>query len=137
MKNNIGTFIMLVAIVCFCNGTNAQSKDENKYNESVIVKSSFDPVVNEAYKLSDKPEIFDSKFELPPFTYDKDTRQFPTTMTFEKIKPAKVMGEPIPMLYNTHVKAGVGTYFTSLPSYISPKILFTVPTIIISLRWGK
>lgn len=114
MKNNICTFIMLVAIVCFCNGTNAQSKDENKYNESVIVKSSFDPVVNEAYKLSDKPRIFDSKFELPPFTYDKDTRRFPTTMTFEKIKPAKVMGEPIPILYNTHIKAGVGTYFTSL-----------------------
>lgn len=92
----------------------SQEPSESIYNEDIIVKTIFDPVVNEAYKINDKPQTFNTKFEIPPFQYEKTTKQFPTTMVFEQIKPAKVKGEPISKLYNSHVKAGIGTYFTSL-----------------------
>lgn len=92
----------------------SQENKESVYNEDIIVKTIFDPVVNEAYKINDKPQTFNTKFEIPPFQYEKGTKQFPTTMVFEQIKPAKVKGEPLSKLYNSHIKAGIGTYFTSL-----------------------
>lgn len=92
----------------------SQENTESVYNEDIIVRTIFDPVVNEAYKINDKPQTYETKFEIPPFQYEKTTKQFPTTMVFEQIKPAKVKGEPLSKLYNSHIKAGVGTYFTSL-----------------------
>lgn len=91
----------------------SQENTESVYNEDIIVRTIFDPVVNEAYKINDKPQTYETKFEIPPFQYEKTTKQFPTTMVFEQIKPAKVKGEPLTKLYNSHIKAGVGSYFTS------------------------
>jgi hypothetical protein len=81
----------------------SQENKESVYNEDIIVKTIFDPVVNEAYKINDKPQTFNTKFEIPPFQYEKGTKQFPTTMVFEQIKPAKVKGEPLSKLYNSHI----------------------------------
>ncbi|MBO5963601.1 MAG: hypothetical protein J6P97_03885 [Bacteroidales bacterium] len=110
MKKNILTILIFgtLSLNIF-----AQTQNEKEYNESVIMRSSFSPVVSEAYKLSDKPTIFDSEFKLPPFRYDKTGKRFATTMTFDNIKPAKVKGEPIAKLYNTHLTAAFGTYFSS------------------------
>ncbi len=110
MKKNILTILIFGALSL---NLFAQSQNDKEYNESVIMRSSFSPVVSEAYKLSDKPTIFDSEFKLPPFRYDKTGKRFATTMTFDKIKPAKVKGEPIAKLYNTHLTAAFGTYFSS------------------------
>lgn len=111
MKKHITTLFLILGIsfTAF-----SQESKESVYNEDVIVRTIFDPVVNEAYKINDKPQTFNTKFEIPSFQYEKTTKQFPTTMVFEQIKPAKVKGEPLSKLYNSHVKAGIGTYFTSL-----------------------
>ncbi len=111
MRKHITTLFLIFGI-----GFTAYSQEnkENVYNEDVIVRTIFDPVVNEAYKINDKPQTFNTKFEIPSFQYEKSTKQFPTTMVFEQIKPAKVKGEPLSKLYNSHIKAGIGTYFTSL-----------------------
>ena len=111
MKKYIFTSIVLGLLSV---NLNAQNQESKEYNESVIMRSSFSPVVSEAYKLSDKPSIIESDFRLPPFSYDKTSKRFATTMTFENIKPARVKGEPIARLYNTHLKAAIGTYFSSL-----------------------
>ncbi len=92
----------------------AQEKEDKEYNESVIMRSSFSPVVSEAYKLSIKPTVFESDFEMPSFQYDRTSVRYPTAVHFDKIKPAKVKGEPIARLYNTHLRAAFGSYFTSL-----------------------
>ena len=92
----------------------SQENTESIYNEDIIVKTIFDPVVNEAFKINDKPQTYETKFEIPPFQYEKTTKQFPTTMVFEQIKPAKVKGEPLAKLYNSHITAGFGSYYTSL-----------------------
>ncbi len=113
MKRYIAIPVSLVLALAGGNAF-AQSKDDNTYNESVVMRSSFSPVVSEAHKLGSQPTILSSDFELPSFRYDKTSFRYPTTMTFETIKPAKVKGEPAAKLYNTHLKAAIGTYFSSL-----------------------
>ncbi len=81
-------------------------------NESVIISTQFDPVVNEAMKISDNPSIFDTSFAIPELKYEIMNNVFPTRYTVEEIKAAKVKGEPISMLYNGNIKAGIGTYLT-------------------------
>ena len=81
-------------------------------NENVIITTQFDPVVNEAMKISDNPSIFDTSFIIPDLKYEIINNVFPTKYTVEEIKAAKVKGEPISMLYNGNIKAGIGTYLT-------------------------
>ncbi len=111
MKRYISAIIVFCLLWC---GAKAQQPQKDTYNESVVIKSMFSPVVNEAYKLTSKPTVFDSTFNLPAFSYDKTGKQFPTSLTFDKIKPANVKDEREEKLYNAHVKAGIGTYFSSL-----------------------
>lgn len=80
--------------------------------ENVIISTQFDPVVNEAMKISDNPSIFDTSFATPNFQYQIMNNVFPTKYEVEEIKPAMVRGEPISMLYNGNVRAGIGTYLT-------------------------
>lgn len=81
-------------------------------NESVIISTQFDPVVNEAMKISDNPSIFDTTFVIPDLKYEIMNNVFSTKYNVEEIKAAKVKGEPISMLYNGNIKAGIGTYLT-------------------------
>lgn len=81
-------------------------------NESVIISTQFDPVVNEAMKISDNPSIFDTSFAIPDLKYEIMNNVFSTKYNVEEIKAAKVKGEPISMLYNGNIKAGMGTYLT-------------------------
>lgn len=81
-------------------------------NENVIISTQFDPVVNEAMKISDNPSIFDTSFATPNFQYQILNNVFPTKYEVEEIKPAMVRGEPISMLYNGNIRAGIGTYLT-------------------------
>lgn len=111
MKRHITTLFLILGVTLVAQ---SQENNESVYNENIVVKTIFDPVVNEAYKINDNPQTITTKFEIPPFQYEKTTKQFPTTMVFEQIKPAKVKGEPLSKLYNSHIKAGIGTYFTSL-----------------------
>ncbi len=87
-------------------------KPRTNLNESVIITAQFDPIVNEAMKLSENPTIFDTSFTMPSFEYQILNKVFPTRMNINQIKPAKVKGEPIAMLYNGNIKAGIGTYLT-------------------------
>lgn len=90
----------------------AQRDPRHNLNESVIISTQFDPVVNEAMKISDNPSIFDTSFATPNFQYEIINKVFPTKFEVEEIKPAKVKGEPISMLYNGNIKAGIGIYLT-------------------------
>lgn len=115
--NKIGLFVFS-SLISF--GLIAQSAESdttkttkrNNLNETVIITTQFDPVVNEALKLTENPTIFDTTFAVPSFKYNIINKIFPTKLEIEEIKPAKVKGEPISMLYNGNVKAGIGTYLT-------------------------
>lgn len=115
--NKIGLFVFLTSFGVSLMGQEAITDTTNKttrtnLNESVIISAQFDPIVNEAMKLSENPNIFDTTFKVPDFKYEIINKVYPTQIRIEEIKPARVKGEPVSMLYNGNIKAGIGTYLT-------------------------
>jgi len=74
-----------------------------------VVKS-FQPTIADAYKINDAPLVKDSVPPPPQLSYSIQSKNIFTPFTVDPIKPAKMVGEPLPKLYNTLVKAGAGTY---------------------------
>jgi hypothetical protein len=115
--NNIILFVFLTLIsfglmAQTTNPDTNNAKPRTNLNESVIITTQFDPVVNEAMKLSENPSIFDTTPAVPEFQYEIINKIYPTKLAVAEIKPAKVKGEPIAKLFNGNVKAGIGTYLT-------------------------
>lgn len=108
-------FVLLISSGIMAQGIIKDSTERDirqDLNESVIISTQFDPVVNEAMKISDNPSIFDTNFAVPDFQYEIMNNIFPSEFRVEEIKAAKVKGEPISMLYNGNIKAGLGMYLT-------------------------
>ena len=105
----IYTFLLMLSFGFVSNNTFSQI-DDNKNEVTVI--ASYEPTISDAFKINFNPNIKDSVFELPKFTYGIQPIQIPTTFQIDPIKPAKIIGEPITKLYKNLIKVGFGTYTT-------------------------
>jgi hypothetical protein len=107
------TFILsLLAITAGTNNNLFAQKEDKTYNETVVVTSKFNPIVSEARKIDANGITIDTDLEKETPNLVPVEKPFAPVMIIEQIKPAKVKGEPIEMLYNTHIAAGIGTYLT-------------------------
>ncbi len=77
---------------------------------TVISDANYDPVIKEAAKQSDRPEIIDTVKKITKVSYTTPARQFATGYKVSTIEPAKMVNEPLSKLYQMLIKAGVGTY---------------------------
>lgn len=93
---------------------NAKAQNKETYNEDVIINVDFNPIVNDAVKLTQNPSIFDTNFSPIKLSFERMDKGYHTALKFDTIKPATVKGEPVATLYKTHLKAGIGTYFTPI-----------------------
>lgn len=109
---DIKTIVFISASLFMFFNTKAQNKET--YNEDVIVNVDFSPIVNDAMKLTQNPSIFDTNFSPIKLSFNRLDKGYHTTLKFDTIKPATVKGEPLATLYKTHLKAGLGTYFTPI-----------------------
>lgn len=102
----------IVLVICFgiCS-TNAYSQIDDNKNEVTII-APYEPTISDAIKLNFSPNIKDSVFSQPKFSYSIQSSKIPTSFQIEPIKPAKIVGEPITKLYKNLIKAGIGTYAT-------------------------
>ncbi|GEM_PF-2513725 len=86
----------------------AQQED---YNENVTVNVAFDPIINDANKINTELSVFDTSFTPIEYSFDHVKRAYKTKLTFDTIKAASVKGEPQSVLYNVHLKGGLGLAF--------------------------
>ncbi|MDR1846938.1 MAG: hypothetical protein LBR17_02330 [Bacteroidales bacterium] len=101
-----------ISALMICNaGVTAQEK-EKTYNETVIVTSNFNPIVSEAKKIDHNATTMDTELKKESVTLTPVELPFQPVMPLDTIKPAKVKGEPIEPLFNTHIAGGLGTYLT-------------------------
>src|SRR6188472_1917395 len=79
--------------------------------EYVIVKD-YKPVLAESNKINDTPEG-DTAYSNPPkMNYNMEPRKLETNFEAGVIKAVKIKDEPIPKLYRSLAKLGIGNYET-------------------------
>jgi len=100
--------ILLLSLNYF--SSHAQDKDLGD-KEYVIVKD-YKPVLAESNKISDTPEG-DTAYSNPPkMNYNIESKKLETNFEAGVIKAVKIKDEPIPKLYRSLAKLGIGNYNT-------------------------
>ncbi len=84
------------------------------YNENVVVTAPYQPSLVLMEKPVFSPKPVDTILSASRMDYEIISRPFFTTYPIENIKPAKILGEPIPRLWNNRVKVGFGNHLSPL-----------------------
>lgn len=121
--NNLITPKLLLLSACLCLVSSismaqtpafTRTGDSIKTKDILIVKD-FEPVISEAFKISDNPRISDTlKPEVGDLSYELLKKQIPTEFNVVPIKAAVMKGEPLEKLYRAYAKGGYGIYNTAL-----------------------
>ena len=121
--NNLNSPKLLLLSVIFCLVSSismaqtpafTRTGDSIKTKDILIVKD-FEPVISEAFKISDNPRISDTlKPEVGDLSYELLKKQIPTEFNVVPIKAAVMKGEPLEKLYRAYAKGGYGLYNTAL-----------------------
>lgn len=106
MKRNIVKYIFVVLLLVSGLGVFAQGIGDVE----VINAANYDPVIKEAVKQSDRPEIIDTVKKITKVNYSVPGKQYATSYSVATIEPAKMVNEPLSKLYSMLIKAGVGNY---------------------------
>lgn len=95
---------------------------QDKVNQEVKVVKPYEPVISDAFKISELPKLEDTISVVPEFEYDIMPKQFETSFIPKSIKPARLISEPLSKLYYGYVKVGFGSYITPLADvYVGSK----------------
>ena len=85
------------------------------YNESVVVKGSYRPVIEQHQKLSFPAVITDTLGTMEhAFHYNIMPTRLKAMYEPSRIKAARIVGEPTTKLYNNYLRLGFGNYWTPL-----------------------
>ena len=108
---------ILIAIVCFLLFVFHYSSSwaQNDYNESVVVKGSYTPVIEQAEKLSFPAVVTDTLSRIEhAFHYSISPTRLRAMYEPTRIRAARIIGEPATRLYNNYLRLGMGNYWSPL-----------------------
>lgn len=108
-QKNWYVFLILLLAVAFIKPLAAQRTLDSML---IINVGEYKPMIMNAAKINENPEINDSTQRLSVSPYSISSKKIPTGFNVEPIKPAQMVGEPLTKLYNSIVKVGMGTYTT-------------------------
>lgn len=105
-------WIILAATIAAIGVANAQ---EGGYNESVVVRGSYRPTIDQAEKLNFPAVITDTIGRMEhAFQYNISPVRLKALYEPSRIKAARIVGEPATKLYNNYLRLGFGNYWTPL-----------------------
>ena len=102
---NTSIFLSLFLVIAFTSKLAAQVLDRD-HNEQVTIVGSYDPTINQAYKINLKPDINTYEMEKPVFTFQKLDVMQDTKIEAGKVNPATIRADRKVTLYNNYLKAG-------------------------------
>jgi hypothetical protein len=76
-----------------------------------------DRATKNAIKISENPEVVDDTLVISPLNYTILKKQEKPEYKVEKIKPAKIVDEPLKKLYKHYAKVGFGNYTSPLVEF--------------------
>ncbi|MGZ3862066.1 MAG: hypothetical protein ACXVPN_06540 [Bacteroidia bacterium] len=83
---------------------------QNIGDVEVVNSANYDPVIKEAVKQTDRPEITDTVRKITKVTYTSPGKVYATSYQSIPIEPAKMVNEPLSKLYQSLIKVGIGNY---------------------------
>lgn len=102
--------IYLCFLLAFNHYTLAQISDK----QEVKVVRPYEPVISDAFKINELPQIVDTSKIVPKFSYDISPIKYQTQFKPKNIKSAKLKKEAIPKLYYGYTRLGFGSYLSPL-----------------------
>ncbi len=108
-KTIITTAILLLSLGM------ANAQENGGYNESVVVRGSYRPVIEQSEKISFPAVIADTLGRMErDFRYSITPTRLRSLYEPTRIKAARIIGEPATKLYNNYLRLGVGYYPSTL-----------------------
>ncbi len=114
---NIKSLVLLMVFAVVANMAYAQPGQN-----TVIIQGVYTPTIGEANKINITPELKDTVYKTPDFSYDIMEKKLKTPFKVAPIKPAKLLGEPLNKLYSNYVAAGIGNYTTPYFEFYHSKL---------------
>ena len=102
--------IVIIHSVILMVGFRDNAISQNLGNLEVINNANYDPIIKEAVKLDERPEIVDTVKRIAKNNYSSPRIAYPVHYTATSIAPAKMLNEPLGKLYQSFIKAGAGNY---------------------------
>ena len=85
---------------------------QDPIKKEVKVVKPYEPSLSDAFKITHLPILDDTLHFTPEYNYTITPRSFSPEYNLRPIRPAKLMGETLPKLYNSMLKLGFGNYWT-------------------------
>ncbi len=80
------------------------------YNEEITVVAPFDPIIPDAFKISQNPAADDTSTHVPLMNYNIMPRKADVRPVIETLPAVKLVAEPLSKLYRNYIRAGAGNY---------------------------
>lgn len=91
------------------------AQNDNTYNESVVVKGSYTPVIDQVEKINFPAQITDTLSRIEhTFHYSITPTRLRAMYEPTRIRAARIIGEPATKLYNNYLRLGFGNYWTPM-----------------------
>jgi hypothetical protein len=110
MKKVIISVVILLLVVSVM----AQKNQETGLKREVTLYNPYKPSLPDVIKKSYLPDMTDTSGIKPEFKYNVRTYPFMPSYTVTPVKPAALLPDPLPKLYNSYINLGFGTYITPL-----------------------
>ncbi len=104
--------IILLILSCLVPVRGQVKKEGSDLKREVTLYNPYKPSLADARKKSYLPEISDSASARPVFKYNVTSSPFSPTYQISPIKSASLLSDPLPKLYKSYIKAGLGNYNT-------------------------
>lgn len=101
--------ITVLASLFMIIASNCIAQQGNLGNEQINVVKAYQPMLSDAFKISDVPTRDTAVLYIPEMKYEINKVKFPTVYTISPIKPLRIKDDNIKKLYKGYVKAGYGT----------------------------
>lgn len=113
MKYTTVLSIMVISLLGY-SGLMAQT---DPYQEEITVVAPYEPTISDALKIGLPAKTGDTLPEKKSFDYEIRSTVLPTPFELAKLRPARLVGEPLDKLYKNYLRAGFGTYTTPMLEY--------------------
>jgi hypothetical protein len=88
--------------------------NSQEIDKDVKVIKPYSPSLSGANKIHVMPRVKDTFRYDPGYKYEINSTRISTEFSLRPINAAKMVGEPIPKIYKSYLKLGLGNYFTPL-----------------------